>query len=384
MIKEFSNKINPLQVACLIFISSITFKTIMLPQYLTSIAGRSAWLSILFLMLIDVAMFLLVFKVARNYTLTELPIASWLKSLIILLILFNTIFKFALLFTETNAYIASTLFDNTKKSFIVIVFLPVLAYIAYKGGNTLGRLSQLLFWLIAAATLFNLIFASFDGNFARLLPVKADGSILQASDRYVCWFGDFTPFLFFRITDSNTKKKRRHLSVPLALATAVIASVVVMGLFISVYGNASPMVANAFTKIALLNKLSIIIDTVDMPTVCSLMAQIVVKLSLLMYVMVECLTYFFKKRLIVTLVFVTALGFTLYYTFGNAIATYRIATSWFRYVILAIEYSIPMIVYIAYYVIENRTRKGIGADGKPLPIKVQLQQNGIDIKGGNK
>lgn len=384
MINEFSNKINPLQVACLIFISSITFKTIMLPQYLTSIAGRSAWLSILFLMLIDVAMFILVFKVARNYTLTELPIASWLKSLIIFLVLFNTIFKFALLFTETNAYIASTLFDNTKKSFIVIVFLPVLAYIAYKGGNTLGRLSQLLFWLIAAATLFNLIFASFDGTFARLLPVKADGSILQASDRYVCWFGDFTPFLFFRITDSKTKKKRHHLSVPLALATAVIASVVVMGLFISVYGNASPLVANAFTKIALLNKLSIIIDTVDMPTVCSLMAQIVVKLSLLMYAMVECLTYFFKKRLIVTLVFVTSLGFTLYNAFGNAIATYRIATSWFRYIILAIEYSIPMIVYIAYYIIENRTRKGIGADGKPLPIKVQLQQNGIDIKGGDK
>lgn len=384
MIKEFSNKINPLQVACLIFISSITFKTIMLPQYLTSIAGRSAWLSILFLMLIDVAMFLLVFKVARNYTLIEMPIASWFKSLLIIIILFSTVFKFALLFTETNAYIASTLFDNTKKSFIVIVFLPVLAYIAYKGGNTLGRLSQLLFWLIAAATLFNLIFASFDGSFARLLPIKADGSILQASDKYVCWFGDFTPFLFFRITDSNTKKKRRHLSVPLALATAVLASVVVMGLFVSVYGNASPMVANAFTKIALLNKLSIIIDTVDMPTVCSLMAQIVVKLSLLVYTMVECLTYFFKKRLIVTLVFVTALGFTLYYTFGNAIATYRIATSWFRYVILAIEYSIPMIVYIAYYVIANRTSKGLGADGKPLPIKVQLQQNGIEVKGGDK
>lgn len=384
MIKEFSNKINPLQVACLIFISSITFKTIMLPQYLTSIAGRSAWLSILFLMLIDVAMFLLVFKVARNYTLIEMPIASWFKILIIIIILFSTVFKFALLFTETNAYIASTLFDNTKKSFIVIVFLPVLAYIAYKGGNTLGRLSQLLFWLIAAATLFNLIFASFDGSFARLLPIKADGSILQASDKYVCWFGDFTPFLFFRITDSNTKKKRRHLSVPLALATAVLASVVVMGLFVSVYGNASPMVANAFTKIALLNKLSIIIDTVDMPTVCSLMAQIVVKLSLLVYTMVECLTYFFKKRLIVTLVFVTALGFTLYYTFGNAIATYRIATSWFRYIILAIEYSIPMIVYIAYYVIANRTSKGLGADGKPLPIKVQLQQNGIEVKGGDK
>lgn len=384
MIKEFSNKINPLQVACLIFISSITFKTIMLPQYLTSIAGRSAWLSILFLMLIDVAMFLLVFKVARNYTLIEMPIASWFKSLIIIIILFSTVFKFALLFTETNAYIASTLFDNTKKSFIVIVFLPVLAYIAYKGGNTLGRLSQLLFWLIAAATLFNLIFASFDGSFARLLPIKADGSILQASDKYVCWFGDFTPFLFFRITDSNTKKKRRHLSVPLALATAVLASVVVMGLFVSVYGNASPMVANAFTKIALLNKLSIIIDTVDMPTVCSLMAQIVVKLSLLVYTMVECLIYFFKKRLIVTLVFVTALGFTLYYTFGNAITTYRIATSWFRYIILAIEYSIPMIVYIAYYVIANRTSKGLGADGKPLPIKVQLQQNGIEVKGGDK
>lgn len=384
MIKEFSNKINPLQVACLIFISSITFKTIMLPQYMTSIAGRNAWLSTLFLMLIDVVMFLLVFKVARNYSLPTLPIASWIKTLLIIVILFNTVFKFALLFTETNAYIASTLFDNTKKSFIVIVFLPVLAYIGYKGGNTLGRLSQLMFWLIAAAIMFNLIFASYDGSFARLLPVKADGNIMQACDRYVCWFGDFTPFLFFKITDSNTKKKKRHLSVPLALATAIIASVVVMGLFISVYGNASPLVANAFTKIALLNKLSIIIDTVDMPTVCSLMAQIVIKLALLVYAMIECLTYLFKNRLIVTLLFIPTLGFTLYYTFGNATDTYLIATSWFRYVILAIEYSIPMIVYIAFYIIENRTSKGLGVDGKPLPIKVQLQKNGIEVQGENK
>lgn len=368
-----TNVVYPNQIALLAFIASFTFKVVMLPQYLAGTAGRSCTLSMAYLMTIEVMEFGIIYGVIKRTSLLQARIPAALKALFILLIVGSSYFKTVILSAEAVSYISTTLFDNGLWRLIVLAYMPCLVYISYKGGNVLARTSQIVFWFIAASLVFNVLFARFNGDIGNLLPLGAPGRVMKACERHMVWFGDFTPFLFLTIA---RPVKPQRVRLPAMIAVCFVSAVAFMVIFITAYGGGSVMVSNAFNKIAVFNRISLLLGTVDFPTVCSWLMMSVIKLALIVYGVVEGLTHFFKKRLLVALLTGVLLTLTLFFAVPNMDLAYAAATSCARYVIGAIEYLLPPAVYVAVRVCDKRSRPFDSAteEGKKLKEEGQCKE----------
>ena len=217
-----TNVIYPNQVALLAFIASITFKVVMLPQYLAGDAGRAAPIAMAYLMAIEVMEFVIIYGVIKRTSLLQAHIPEALKAVFILLVAASSYFKTVVLSAEAVSYISGTLFDNGLWRLIVLAYMPCLVYISYKGGNVLARTAQIVFWFIAVSLLFNVLFAHFNGDIGNLMPVRFSGEVMKACDRHLVWFGDFTPFLFLTVArPAKPQKVRLPVMIGLCFAAAV-------------------------------------------------------------------------------------------------------------------------------------------------------------------
>lgn len=345
-----TNVIYPNQVALLAFIASITFKVVMLPQYLAGDAGRAAPIAMAYLMAIEVMEFIIIYGVIKRTSLLQAHIPEVLKAVFILLVSASSYFKTVVLSAEAVSYISGTLFDNGLWRLIVLAYMPCLVYISYKGGNVLARTAQIVFWFIAVSLLFNVLFAHFNGDIGNLMPVRFSGEVMKACDRHLVWFGDFTPFLFLTVARPAKPQKVR---LPVMIGLCFAAAVAFMMIFITAYGGGSVMVSNAFNKIAVFNRISLLLGTVDFPTVCSWLMMSVIKLALIVYGVVEGLTYFFKKRLMVALLTGIALSLTLFFGISDMDISYKLAVSPIRYAVGAVEYLLPPAVYLSVRIFDK-------------------------------
>ena len=349
-----TNVVYPNQIALLAFIASFTFKVVMLPQYLAGSAGRSSVIAMAYMMTIEVMEFVIIYGVISRTSLLQAHIPPPLKAAFILLIVGSSYFKTVILSAEAVSYISTTLFDNGLWRLIVLAYMPCLVYIAYKGGNVLARTAQIVFWFIAASLLFNVLFAQFRGDAGNLLPAEFSGRVMKACDRHMVWFGDFTPFLF--LTSAKPDKPQR-LRLPVMIFVCFFSAVAFMVVFITAYGGGAVMVSNAFNKIAVFNRISLLLGTVDFPTVCSWLMMSVIKLAIIVYGVVEGISYYVKKRFAVALLTGVALACTLFFGVTNMDVSYKIATSPLRYAIGAVEYLLPPAVYLAVRVCDKTSRR---------------------------
>ena len=349
-----TNVVYPNQIALLAFIASFTFKVVMLPQYLAGSAGRSSVIAMAYMMTIEVMEFVIIYGVISRTSLLQAHIPPPLKAAFILLIVGSSYFKTVILSAEAVSYISTTLFDNGLWRLIVLAYMPCLVYIAYKGGNVLARTAQIVFWFIAASLLFNVLFAQFRGDAGNLLPAEFSGRVMKACDRHMVWFGDFTPFLF--LTSAKPGKPQR-LRLPVMIFVCFFSAVAFMVVFITAYGGGAVMVSNAFNKIAVFNRISLLLGTVDFPTVCSWLMMSVIKLAIIVYGVVEGISYYVKKRFAVALLTGVALACTLFFGVTNMDVSYKIATSPLRYAIGAVEYLLPPAVYLTVRVCDKTSRR---------------------------
>lgn len=369
MEQRTTNVVYPNQLALLAFIAGFTFKVVMLPQYMAGIAGRNCALAMAYMMAVEVMIFAVIYGVIRRTSLLEAKIPEPLKAVFVALIAASSFFKATVLSAEAVSYISTTLFDNGLWRLILCAYMPCLVYIAYKGGNVLARTAQIVFWFIAVSLLFNILFAQFKGDIGNLLPMEFDAQVLAACDRYAVWFGDYTPFLFLTVARPDKPQKIR---LPIMLAVTYIAAVAFMVIFVMVYGGGGIMVSNAFNKIAIFNRISLLLGTVDFPTVCSWLMMSVIKLALIMYGVTEGITYFIRKRAAVSVITGLALSLTLFFGVGNMDISYTVATSWARYAICAVEYLVPIAVYISVRVFDKTSRP---FDSREVNVR-QIREDG--------
>lgn len=334
----------PRQLALLAFIASFTFKVVMLPQYLTGVAGRQSAIVMAYMMAIEVGMFFVIYGIISRTSLLDSAMPAALKAVFIALIVFSSGIKSSVLIAESVSYISTTLFDDGLWRLVILALMPTLMFIAYKGANVIARTAQIIFWVVAVSLLFNILFAQFKGDIGNLFPMRFDASVMSAGDRHMIWFGDFTPFLFVTVAQPARKQKS---GLAIIMPLLFVLTVGFMIVFISVYGGGGILVSNAFNKIGIFNRISMLLGTVDFPTVCSWLMMAIIKLSVILYAIIEGITYYVKRRGWVSVAVGLALGLAIFFGLKNLDRTYKFATSWIRYAVGGIEYLLPPAVYLA-------------------------------------
>lgn len=355
---KISDKIYTAQFAILAFISSVCFKIVMLPQYLTATAGRNAWLAMLTMTLADGLALICVYAVVRRTDLRALPAPVPLKRLMLAIVGLTCFGKLVLFTGETTAYCSTTLFDEGLWRLILAGLIPALIYMTYKGGNALARTSQIIIWFVAAVVVLNVIFAEAAGTIKNVLPVSYDKKVVFACDKYLAWFGDFSPLLFFTVKE---KKKEKFLPVLVSYIFIVVFCVGTALAFTSVYGGGGVLVANAFNKLAIFNKLSTLLGTVDFTVVCAWLLIAAVKLALLSNAVVECVCSFFGDRKVISVAVCVLLGVLTFFGVGNQQTLYNVMTGFIRYMTIAADYAVPAVALACVFIFGKKRSAGAEA-----------------------
>lgn len=348
-----SNSIYPSQFAVLAFISAVCFKIVMLPQYFAGTCGKNAWLAMLTCMFAEGLCLAAVYAVVTVTDLRSLPTAIPVKKALFALIAFSCFAKSLLFVGETTSYCSTTLFDEGLWRLILAGLIPVLMYVAYKGGNVLARTSQIIIWIVAVVVVFNVIFADPTGSVKNILPISYGKDVFFACDKYSAWFGDFTPLLFFRVQKKTKYGGKTKIIAPVLISYVLILvfTVGTIMAFTAVYGGGGILVSNAFSKLAIFNKLSALLGTVDFPVVCAWLLMSIIKLGLLVTGTVEGIYSFTGNRKAVTFIVCIVLGALTFFGIQNQKNIHNIMTGWIRYVVTGIDYAVPFVALacIAYY-----------------------------------
>lgn len=352
------NKIYEEQFLLLTFISVVTFKIVMLPQYLVHAVSNNGYMVMAFMIAVELMMLTVVYGVVKNGSILEQDIPKWLKGVFAILIFASSIIKSTVRGSEGVAYIATSLFANVSWTFVTLALILAGIYIAQKGAKALARSAQMFFWIIAFATAFFIIFSNIKLDALNLMPFKISGELAVAGDKYLMWFGDFTPLLLVTVVPSkNHGKKRLAIWMALTILGAILLTVGIMILFICTFGQAGELIGNAFLNVSSLNKIFFMIGSADLPTVLSWLVMYIVKFSMLLFAMITSAKFFFGNKFIIALICGIIVYCIICFGIGNLNANYKLATSPLRYVAFFIEFLVTIAAYIAMRVCQSKKQK---------------------------
>jgi hypothetical protein len=311
-----------------------------------------------FMVAIEIMMLTVVYGVVKNGSILEQDLPKWLKAVFAILILVSSVIKSTARGSEGIAYIATSLYANVSWVYITLALIMVGIYIAQRGAKVLARSAQIFFWIIASACVFFIVFSNIKLDPLDLMPFKISGELAVACDKYLMWFGDFTPLLLVTVTPSkNHGKKRLAIWTALAILGAFLLTVGVMILFICTFGEAGELVGNAFLSVSSLNKIFFMIGSADLPTVLSWLVMYIIKFSLLIYATSTCAKFFFGDKYILSIISGVIIYCIICFGIGNLNTNYRLDVSWLRYVAFFIEFIVTISAYIAMRVCQSKKEK---------------------------
>lgn len=377
------NKVYEDQFLLLAFVTIVTFKVVMLPQYFVKAASNNGYMIMAFLVIVEMMMMAVVYGITKHGSLLQLDVPKWLKGVFAILVFSSSFIKSTVLGSEGVSYISTSIYDNVSWIFITLALLATCTYLAHKGGKVIARSTQIFFWIMTFALLFFAMFSNVNLNILNLMPFKISGELAVAGDRYLMWFGDFTPLLFIHVCKSpNRKKYRLALWTVLTVIGTLVCTVGLMILFTCTFGGAGELIGNAFINISSLNKISFMIGSADLPTVLAWMVMCVTKFSLLLYAMTECAKFFFGNRALVAAICGAVVCVVICYVIGNLNTNYKWATSWLRYYAFFAEFCVTIAAYIALRISQRKKEK-------TMPQNKEAQNAQADtsaaqsIQGGN-
>lgn len=344
------NKLYINQFYLLAFISIITFKVGVLPSLMHESCSKESIIVYLVMMVIELIMLSVVYQITSKTSLLEMNLPKIYKIIFSILIFVSLTIKFMVYFAEGNNYIKNQIFENANHLFIALPLMLTLLYMAYKGVNNIARICEIIFFIIAFALIFNILFANIDFNVEPLKNIKITNNSYKAIDKYILWFGDFTPFLYAHIIP---KRKKCTLTLFTILGIVLIPVLLQIGVC-CIFEEAAQSVEYAFSKIAVYNQFSFLIGSFDIPTIISFIICSIIKLALMLFAIVDILKYLFNNNKL-TIIFIGIYLLGISFVLSNKEKLINFATSYIRYIVFAIEYTVPFAVLVLMRIYKNKT-----------------------------
>lgn len=350
-----SNTVYRKQLIVLAFILSLTCKVCMLPRYMAESAGRQSWIAVAVMMALEMVSFWFIYGIISRGSILDIKLHPTVRYPIFIFLFCVAVLKILLVFSEAINYISITLFENGTWMYILIAMMLVVMYMSYKGVNTIVRTSQIVIIFVAFSFIFTFLLYQETGSGGSIFPVLPDGigPIFNAQQKHLMWFIDFTPLMFLTLSKDDPTKK---WTVPVGLILLYIFAVGFQIVFISVYGDAAPLISNAFSKIASFNYLSDVLGGVDFPIILSWILMIIIKISTMFYVAIESATVIIKRRPIAALLVYLLVFLLMIFAITDLKTAYRLSTSWVRFLPLVAEFILPIILFV---IIKVRNAKNI-------------------------
>lgn len=333
------------------------FKVAMLPSFIAHEAGQDMWLTIGVAMLIDVILLcLIMFIKTRVGVLGYGSVASKVISRCIAVVLAIYFLLQAVVgFEEVVAYLLQSFFDEAERLQIIVPLIVAIAYLSYKGAGAIGRMAEVMVWVLLLNVLVSVAFNNAQIDYTNLLPVMDnDVSVLFSAHKNALWFGDYLPLLFIDVRD---RQKRRYGYI-FGGAVAILAVVVfINATFYSQWGELTSNVPNAFQRLSGYNFISSDVGKIDWLNILTWITSCVMKLSLLLLGTKGAINHLLNRDVskIIAPVSAGIVGLAIIFFIKDVKTAYIFGTGlWVVGVIVTV---IPVVVLALLALIDNRRGK---------------------------
>lgn len=334
------------------------FKVAMLPSYLADSVGADLWISIGVAMLIDVLVLSCIIFIKTRVGVLEYErggakvVSRVLAGLCVLYFIVQAVVGFE----ETVAYLLQSFFDEADRLQIIVPLSVAIAYIAYKGERAMGRMSEILVWLVLVTILVSIAFNNAEIDYSNLLPVLDGGPVaFTGAYKNALWFGDYLPLLFINVKD---RRKRRYGYIFGGAIVTMLVVVFTNATFYAQWGELTKNVPNAFARLAGYNFISADVGKIDWLTILTWIVSCVMKLSLLLLGIRGAINHIFSRNTAKISVPVSAFIVTLVIIFfiKDVKTSYVLGTSlWIPGIVLTV---IPVLIYALCAIFERRKARG--------------------------
>lgn len=349
-----SKSLSNWQVALLIYLFPFTFKMATLPALMFKYMKNDIVIGILIMVILEFIQLFFILKFLKwggMKRLKEKIGEKWYR-LLILPLLLVFIAKIMLSLQVSTGYISKFLFYNIKNANIAAVLLAVTVYLALKGARSIGRMAELVIFIIPLIFIVGLTFGRVNLNTTHVLPILPDGikPVLQGVEAHLSWIFTFTPFLF--IDYEKTRKK------PFILVASILSILSVVACYLAViisYGPSTLIVDFAFARLASFNTVSSEIGSLDLPAITMWLISAIMIISMNLFASGEIGATFKIKRVIFIPIFGFILSLIDNLALVNLETALKFSKSFIRIIVFVIQLVWPILLWLLIRQKKNKT-----------------------------
>ena len=356
-----NNALKKRQYALLAFFMPFVFKFVMLPALLQEYAGRDSWVAILFITILEFLQLAIIVAVDNSGGIKAVKekYGKFLLFAVTVPLIFVAGSKLVVLGMEVINYATSYLFYNITGEKVTIVLFIAIFYVGVKRAKVLGRLADVMLWMLPVIALVGIFFGKVDLNENYVMPIMAEGigGVAKGLDKYIMWTFDLTPLLFFERDKSEPER------VPSVVVASISSIVFITGLYILYimnYGGGGVLINNAFSSLGSFNVVNTEIGSIDWPTITVWLSMAVITLSAKTSAVGRICEEVGVKYELATFVFcliTCVVSVTLAYNPERAIGY---ATSAVRYVVVGLDVLVPIVLYILLFFAKKNSVERVG------------------------
>lgn len=363
------NTIYNSQVASIVLVASFGFKLSSAPGLMSEKFGSSTFWVFLFFTAIESICTVCIFAFnnmggdsllramsSKTYKVLCLFASLWLMT--------KTIFYFC----YSVSYLTHELFTGVQPHLVYLLFLLPIVYLGIKGSRTIARSCELFALLFLAVVILNLAFLDADIDFGRNLPVIAFDLdyYLENMPKFGLWLGDLFPFVFLRIR----KKKAPYITMGITISWSLANIIVFLG--VALYGNALKSVSDLLIQIASFNQLTLEIGRMEWTNLLVMLMMSTYSLAFLFdganNACLRALGTSLPSKVLCPLVLVCISLFV-----PSTQAVTKFALSWAGYVLSAVSFTLPILLYILGIVAKKRYPSLYACLDSELSLPVEYQ-----------
>jgi len=354
------------QAIFLIVICLMANKVQRLPSLISSSIGRHGWLAFLVMGILDI-LFLLVMlnfnKRAKNrttYQICEKAGGKWYAKLIFFIMAVYFLANSLLPYEAVHDLFANILFDHLSWELYGVVLALSVFFIASRGLKNIGRLGEMLFYIIIVSFVILVSLGGVTTNYYHILPIQEIPvmKFINTCLEYNLWFGDFIIIYMFVGKIKNDKKSLGWPCV-VAFSLAVLAISFSYVVYYGLYENLSINQNSLISSISQFSLLTLDVGRIDWFFVLFFQISTVISSSVYIYATAECLKEIFNlnNNKLMCLIVIAIIYFLDIFIFKSVQAGASIIASFSKFFALFMVILFPIIMQITIIVADHKKKK---------------------------
>jgi len=354
MVKDITKK----QAVYLLLICLIGTKFQRLPSFLSDVAGKGFWLVVFIYLLIDGLFLILTLKIINLgngttlYNMIEKTVGKVFTKIIFVILGIYFFMLSILPYESVHEVFADIIFDSLPWKFFALFLLIAMGVIAVSGLRNIGRLCQLLFYVILTGVVGLFVLGLFTSDITAVLPLSdvITKSVFEGVHKSSLWFGNFT-ILFIFMGHIKDEENKKWGGIKLSFFISFIFVALSYVVFYGIYEHITPLKRNWLTKVSQFALLSLDIGRLDWFLILFAELATIITSGIFVYCSSYCFRKVFncKKMNLITYIILLVLYLNTNYFVSSKLIIFKFLISYGAIFGAVVQYVIPIILlFIAF------------------------------------